>query len=118
MNTNNIEPKVANRRLSRRCKARSTVKLECRKGWMGLGANVATTLMDVSETGVRVVVSQELVLRQDVEIILAGYGMKQAIKRIGKVCWQLKLDDGKFCVGLAFEKRLPYAEWQSIASPS
>src|SRR3954466_2228573 len=106
-----VEKKASNRRASLRRKPRSFVKLECRKGSFGLGANVGTTLMDVSETGARLVVSQELTAKQEVEVIFAGHGMVQTVKRLANVRWQLKLDDGKYCIGVEFQKRLGYVDW-------
>jgi hypothetical protein len=118
MQNNTGERKASNRRRAPRCKPRSFVKLECRKGTVGLGLNLATTLMDVSETGVRLVISQELPANQEVEIVLSSYGLKQPIKRLGVIRWQLKLDDGKFCLGVEFEKRLAYVDWQNVAVPN
>ena len=106
-----------NRRRAARRKPRSYVKLECRKGSIGLGANVATTLLDVSETGARLVVSQELTVQQEVEVVLSGHGLSKAVKRLSRVCWLLKLEDGKFCIGVEFEKRLDYRDWQNLATP-
>jgi hypothetical protein len=44
--------------------------------------------------------------------------MKSPIKRIGVVRWQLKLDNGLFCAGIEFQKRINYRDWQLIASPN
>jgi hypothetical protein len=112
------EPKVPNRRRAPRRKPRGFVKLECRKGSIGLGSNLATTLLDVSETGARLVTHQELAIQQEVEIIFLGYGLRQKVRQLANVRWQLKLDDGKFCLGVEFQKRMTYADWQMISSPS
>jgi hypothetical protein len=118
MQNNTADKKPSNRRAAPRCKPRSFVKLECRKGAIGLGLNLATTLMDVSETGVRLVISKELALQQEVEIVLTSHGLKQPIKRLGNIRWQLKLDDGKYCLGVEFQKRLAYSDWQNLATPN
>jgi hypothetical protein len=112
------EASLANRRRSQRRKPRSSVKVECRKGASGLGANLAKTLLDVSDSGVRLVISQELALQGEVEIIIGGYGMKAPIKRLATVRWQLKLESGLFCTGIEFQKHIDYRDWQNLASPS
>ena len=112
------ESNPKNRRRSPRRKPRSSVKVECRKGSHGLGLNVATSVLDLSDTGVRLVVSQELALLSEVEIMIAGYGMQRALKRLAFVRWQLKLENGGYCTGVEFQKSLVYRDWQNLASPN
>ncbi len=111
------ESSLANRRRSQRRKPRNTVKVECRKGGHGLGVNLAKTLLDVSDSGVRLIISQALDLLSEVEIVIGGYGMKAPIKRLAIVRWQLKLEGGLFCTGIEFQKRIDYRDWQNLASP-
>lgn len=106
-----------NRRKSQRRRPRSTVKLECRKGTSGLGPNIAVSVLDVSDTGARLTVSQPLAQLAEVETIISGYGMRVSIKRLANVRWQLKLENGQFCTGVEFQKRLVYRDWQNLASP-
>ncbi len=111
-------PSQKNRRIAIRRKPCGYVQLECRKGSIGLGKNVATMLLDVSETGARLVISLELPAMQQVELIISATGIRNSIKRFGLVRWQLKLDDGTFCIGVEFEKRLDYADVQKLAAPN
>jgi PilZ domain len=113
-----LEAKQRNRRRSQRRRPRNSVKLQCRKGAHGLGADTALSVLDISDTGVRLVVSQEFVPGAEVEIIITGYGMKQPIKRLGVLRWQLKLENGTFCTGVEFQKRIDYRDWQNLASPN
>ena len=110
--------KQSNRRKSPRRKARTSVKIECRKGSYGLGPNVASEVLDVSDTGARVIVAQDLDRVPEVEITIIGYGMNKPIKRLAVIRWQVKLEDGRFCVGAEFQKRLDYRDWQNLASPN
>jgi hypothetical protein len=112
------EAALANRRRSQRRKPRSTVKIECRKGSYGLGSNVADSVLDISDSGVRMVVSQPLEMLAEVEIIINGYGMRASIKRISMVRWVLKLENGMYCVGIEFQKPISYRDWQNLAAPS
>ncbi len=103
-------PKLRNRRSSLRAIPRSSVKVECRRGSTGLGANLAASFLDLSEGGLRLIVKVPLKVQDEVEILLAGFGMRQTIKRFANVAWALPLEDGQTCVGLQFQKRLPYQE--------
>lgn len=75
-------------------------------------------LLDLSDTGVRLIVSHALDVPAEVEIIIGGYGMKQPLKRMGTVRWQVKMENGSYCAGIEFQKYLPYRDWQNLASPS
>ena len=85
------KPSPSNRRRAARRKPRGYVKLECRKGSIGLGANVGSTLLDVSETGARLVVRQELQSQQDEQAL--GSLMEQCIKRFPTKQYPEKLSD-------------------------
>ena len=114
----NTASRNANRRKSPRRRPRGTVRLECRKGSFGLGANLALNLLDVSDSGVRLVLTEPLQSGAEVEVLISGYGMRDTIKRLAVVRWQVTLDTGHFCVGIEFQKRIPYRDWQMLASPS
>ena len=113
-----VESKQRNRRLSQRRRPRTSVKVECRKGSHGLSADVASTLLDISDSGVRLTLKAPIDHGTEVEMIVSGYGMKSPIKRIGVVRWLLKLENGQFCAGIEFQKRIDYRDWQLIASPN
>ncbi|MBM3993398.1 MAG: PilZ domain-containing protein [Planctomycetes bacterium] len=110
--------KQINRRRSERRKPRRTVKIECRKGSLGLGANLSSELLDVSDTGARLIIVDELARLDEVELIINGYGMNRPIKRMASVRWIVKMEDGRFCIGAEFQKRLEYRDWQNLASPN
>ena len=80
-------PTVRNRRNERRCPPKRSVKVTCRKGALGLGPNLALSLLDVSETGVRLIVKEELKARQEVEITLLGIGQQRPLQVMGAVVW-------------------------------
>jgi hypothetical protein len=109
-------PAQANRRASPRRKPRGGVKLECRKGALGLGANVASQCLDVSEGGARIIVKVPLTVKDEVEVIMLGFGVP-AVKRLANVRWVEPLADGQWCVGLRFQKYLAYRDVQSLARP-
>jgi c-di-GMP-binding flagellar brake protein YcgR len=106
-----------NRRQTRRRVARQSIRVQCRKGAFGFGANVADSFLDVSEGGIRLVVSAGLDLGQEVEVCLEGSALGRGLKRVAKVVWALPLENGNQCVGLQFEKRISYADLQKLARP-
>lgn len=108
----------ANRRKSQRRKPRSSVRLECRIGMYGLGPNLASTALDISDNGACLTVTHALDVKRDVEIIVAGYGMNKHITRSARIRWQVRLDDGRFCIGVEFQKRLEWRDWQTLVSAS
>jgi hypothetical protein len=113
-----IPTKQSNRRKSHRRKPRSSVKIECRKGSYGLGANIAVATLDLSDTGACLTVSQSQDLLAEMEIVIIGYGMKKPIKRAALLRWQVPMANGHFCIGAEFQNRLEYRDWQNLASPS
>jgi hypothetical protein len=82
---------------------------------MGLGKNIALSTLDVSEVGGRFIVKEELKPGQDVEITLESVTVPVPIKRMGTVVWCLASKDG-YCIGVRFDKFLPYPDWQSMTT--
>jgi len=106
-----------NRRSSQRKAPRRAVRVECRRGALGFGPNLADAFMDISDGGVRLILKSELPLQIEVEVMLTGYGVAKPIKRIGNVCWSVKTEDGRVCVGINFQKRIPYRDVQLLSVP-
>src|SRR5207302_9371444 len=106
------EPKSANRRSSRRRPPRQTVKAECRKGTLGLGANLVQACHDLSEGGVCLILKAPVDPNLEVEVLINGYGVR-AIKRAGRVRWLQPLDNGRVLVGVQFQGRLSFADVQN-----
>jgi hypothetical protein len=109
--------KAANRRGARRRPPRTTVRVECRRGTFGMGPNLAAGFLDISESGVRIILKSPLDAGQACEVSLNGFSLHKPVKAIAKVAWVLPLEDGRFCVGLAFEKRLAFRDVQLLAAP-
>jgi hypothetical protein len=99
-----------NRRKAMRKTPRGTAKVECRRGSSGLGKNLVAQFLDLSEGGARLVVSEALAPKQEVEVLIFGASQSKPLKRLANVCWLLALEGGNFCVGLEFQKRLLFAE--------
>jgi hypothetical protein len=107
----------ANRRRGMRKAPRSTVKVECRHGSSGLGKNLVIQFRDISEGGARLVIKEALGPKEEVEVLIFGSSQSKPLKRLANACWVLPLEDGHFCVGLEFQKRLLFAEVCQNARP-
>jgi hypothetical protein len=107
-----------NRRRSQRRRPRNSVKIECRLGAYGLGPNLASIALDVSDTGARLIIRDAVEPESEVEIIISAYGIRRPIKRLANVRWQVELAEGGFCIGTEFQKRIEYRVWQNLAAPN
>jgi hypothetical protein len=108
---------MANRRTSSRRPPRGNVSIELRKGSLGLGTNVAILFLDLSEGGVRLIVNEDLERGIEVEVCITAYGMRKPLRAIGVVRWVMPLDNNMFCIGVQFEKRLPYRDVTTLFKP-
>src|SRR5262245_28190133 len=106
-----------NRRGCRRRVPRASVKVECRRGYCGLGPNLLVKFLDLSEGGIRFVAKAALEPKEEVEVLVSSFGLRQPVKRMASVAWSLPLEDGQYCVGLQFQKRLSYQEIQQFSRP-
>jgi hypothetical protein len=107
----------ADRRASRRRPLRCNIRIECRKGNLGLGPNLVRRVLDVSETGMRLLLAAELPVGQETELLFEPRGSGKPIKRMGRVVWGFKSGDDGYCAGLHFDKPLSYVYIQDIAAP-
>src|SRR3954470_8826291 len=108
-------PSQRNRRHERRRAPKRSTKVTCQKGAMGLGPNLALSLLDVSESGIRMRLKEDLPAGQQVEINLGGVGTARSAKRLATVVWSVAAADGTFCIGAQFEKFLTYADLLDIS---
>lgn len=88
---------------------RRTSRVACRKGVLGLGPNLAVRLLDISESGARLIVKVSMGARQEVEIVLVPPGGAREVVRNGAVVWSVPTEDGAFCIGIHFDKRVDYS---------
>ena len=103
-----------NRRVGRRRKAKQSTKVICLKGCLGLGRNIALSVLDVSEAGACLIVKELLTPGQDVDLTFESEAVPRPVTRIGRVVWCLARQDGDYCIGVRFENFLPYMSWQSM----
>ncbi|OAI47611.1 hypothetical protein AYO44_01670 [Planctomycetaceae bacterium SCGC AG-212-F19] len=103
----------ANRRSAIRHPPRSDIRIEVRKGVMGLGPNLLHSALDLSQTGLCAVVKTPMKRGDDAEVLVAGCG-GNAIKRAAEVAWAVQREDGIYLVGFRFRPELSYTEMQQL----
>jgi len=82
-----------------------------------LGPNIVIQFLDLSEGGLRAVVKDVLTKGGEVECLLTGYGMAKPIKRVGRVCWVVPMDDAQACIGVNFDKAVAYRDVFALVRP-
>jgi hypothetical protein len=83
-----------NRSVGRRRKAKQSTKVVCLKGCLGLGGNIASSVLDVSEAGACLIVKELLKPGQDVEVTFESDAVPRPVTRIDRVVWCLARQDG------------------------
>ena len=101
------------KRLIRRKPAKRGVRAQCRRGQLGLGADIAVAVVDVSDSGMCLVVRVALAKGEEAEVVLAGVGRQKPLKVACEVRWCVPEGATAFRAGLRFRKRIPYAELDS-----
>jgi hypothetical protein len=107
---------AANRRGSRRLPSRNKVRVTCRKGDMDLGPNLAVSLLDASQTGVRLALKTPLDMGQIVSLTLDAPSGSRPARGVGKIVWAVPAADGTCLVGVRLHKPLTYNELALLAS--
>jgi hypothetical protein len=103
---------IRNKRRSVRRHARRTTKATCYGGKLGLGPNLATHILDVSETGARLRVREACTQGQEIEIYLTTVSHRKPLRMRGDVVWCLRTEDGDYCIGIQFRGTLPFRDVQ------
>jgi PilZ domain len=106
---------TSNRRRARRQPAKTSARVICYGNGLGLGRNLALTVLDMSESGIRLRVKAPLEAGQEIQIDLEGLGHRRALKICGKVAWSVALADGTWCVGVQFPQPLRYTDLVCLA---
>src|ERR1700730_7730352 len=99
-----------NRRSGLRRPSKGSTKVKCLKGSLGLGPNLGVSVLDLSETGVRMIVKAVLKQGEEIEVTLSGMGQSQPFKAAAEVIWSVPTADGNYCLGARFHKCLSYGD--------
>jgi len=107
---NDSTPTPQNRRRCRRLLPKNGTRAICLRGSLGLGNNLAISVLDLSEEGVRLLLKEPMVVGQELEINLESINHRRPLKILGNVAWAVPTADGTCCVGVRFQRSLRYAE--------
>jgi hypothetical protein len=99
-----------NRRLNWRRPPNGLIGVVCQKGSLGLGLNLALSLVDLSEDGACLLVKEALNLGEEVCLNLEAPGNRRPVRCLGQVVWVQPRSEGVYSVGIRFEKRVAYAD--------
>jgi hypothetical protein len=101
-----IHQKKAPRSFLRRS-ANNLVKVSCRKkGAKGVALDLATTTLDLSEAGARLLVSAPLKVGEEIVLGLEGPWHEERLLRNGFVVWSFQVTKVGFAVGVQLKDRL------------
>jgi hypothetical protein len=94
--------------------ARGGTRIECLRGTMGLGRNLAVSLINVSEIGACLVLREELNAGQEVEVhFVAASGGRT--KLVAVVVWVSPASNTTYTTGLQFRTPLSYSLLQDVS---
>ncbi len=105
-----------NRRTARRRPAKRSVRVHCIANAIGLGPNIALSLLDVSQSGARVTLKAPVAPRQEVEISLCGIGHTKPIRVLADVIWCVPTEQGTYLAGFKLQRYLSYQDLQELGS--
>jgi hypothetical protein len=98
-----------NRRLSFRRAPKPGLHLACWAGAPGQGLDLALSLVDASQVGIRCLLTGRLDQGQEVTLRLEGPRSTRPLERQGTVIW-CEPAEGGFRVGIRLHKRLSFTE--------
>lgn len=104
-----------NARSSRRQSPKSSTRVRAYRNHLGLGPNIAVRVLDISETGVRLVLKEPLPIGKEFEINMESVGGSRTVKTTAQVIWAVETAEGQFCIGAHFVEPMPYADLHQMA---
>jgi len=108
---------LKNRRSDVRWMPRGGITVTCQHGNTGLGPNLAVTILDISETGIRLVANAALEKHDEIEINMLASGNPAPVRLLADVVWSVATADGNYCLGATFQKRMPYSDLIRLTQP-
>jgi hypothetical protein len=102
-------------RAGRRWQPRRQARIACHRGLSDLRPDMALALLDLSESGARLVTREALTPGQPVYLVLAAPTGGRPARRQATVAWSVAAADGTFCVGVKLLRRLGADELRNLA---
>jgi hypothetical protein len=82
---------------------------------MDLGVDISLGILDVSETGIRLLVSEKVNPDGEVTVTLDSPALGRPLRMVSRVAWCVQTRNSIYCVGIRFDKRLRYMDITSMA---
>jgi hypothetical protein len=101
-------------RRSRRLPSKGSTRVKVFRNTLGLGPNIAVLALDISETGARLAVQEDLPPGHELEVYLEGPAL-QPFRCAARVTWSSKSEDGLFIIGVELHKPIPYPHLSALA---
>ena len=109
---------AAERRVLARSPLTASARVECRRSGAGLSPNLVIDALNVSETGIRLLLREALAIDEEVQLLLHADDLPEPAIRQGKVVWSLELPAyGYYYAGVRFDCPLRTEEFQHLAAP-
>ena len=108
-------PARRNRRQRYRLRCNGQGKIECRCVPCLEDSDLTVCALDISESGVQLVLRTALATGAEVEVVLCGVDGRPPVKRLGRVAWSRPLADARTCAGVMFDMPIPFAEVQAFS---
>src|SRR4051794_1891177 len=95
-------PARRNQRRTRRQPAKGSTKATAYRNALGLGRNIAVGVLDVSESGARLILTEQLAEGTEFELFLESTGVVKQVRMVTTVVWSVEAADGRFITGTQF----------------
>jgi PilZ domain len=107
-------PTTPNRRVARRRDPRPGVSVTFRPGSLGLGPDLALSLVDIHEDGLCLRLKSAVKAGTEAEVTLKSVGNRKPVKVEAEVRWCQEAKDGAFLVGLRLRKRMLHKDLSEL----
>jgi hypothetical protein len=117
--TNASPPSGVSRRNLRRCRRQApkgSTRVKAYRNGLGLGRPISDGVLDISEVGARLLLTVELPVGAEFLIEFES-AASRLVKMLANVMWIVAAADGRFVVGVRFQKALPYVDLHALARP-
>jgi hypothetical protein len=105
----------ADRRRRQRFPAAPGARVGCRRGCIGTGPDLALSVLDVSASGIRLLVNAPLSPGEAVEVNLGWSAGGRVPRHPARVAWSAPAARGAWCVGVRFREPLSCFDLMGLA---
>jgi hypothetical protein len=110
---------AAERRILTRYPVRAGATVECHRGPEGLGPDLTVDPLNLSETGIRLLLREAVAVGEVVRLRLIADGLPEPLVRQGKVVWSLGLPASDYYfAGVHFDRPLPREQLEQLIAPA